>query len=268
MPRNGSGVYLPPSPPVQENTSIESAVYNGFVDDIAGDLNDPRPITVGGTGKDNAHDAMLALKGEIAKQEVVNYNSHLWANGSFWAAGTATGGPVDGHAFIGTYYEQDANLAVIMAHDMADTVIPGRTYVREKKVWTVGQPVAWGTWKADSLQPTEVLMLTGSQTTSGGFRFTAFNAGAFATGTFTPDAYNSNYQYYNNDGAHAIAVPANDCAIDLLITNGAAAGAITFTGYVVGNNTGDLLTTAAGHKFMISLRRINSVATYVIKALQ
>jgi len=144
MPRNGSGVYLPPSPPVAENTTIESAVYNGFVADVTQDLNDPRPITSGGTGKDNARDALLALAGEIAKQQVVNYNSHPWVNGSYWALGTATGGPVDGAAFIGTYYENaDASNAYVTAHNMTDTSVPGRTYIREKKAGV------WGIWKLD-----------------------------------------------------------------------------------------------------------------------
>jgi hypothetical protein len=109
----------------------------------------------------------------------------------------------------------------------------------------------------------------GRQLITGGFRFTAFSGGTLTTGqTFTPDAYNSNYQYYTNNGAHTLAAPANDCAIDILITNGATAGAITFSGFTVGANVGDALTTTNTSKFIISIRRINAVATYLIKALQ
>lgn len=108
----------------------------------------------------------------------------------------------------------------------------------------------------------------GGQTTTGGYRFAGYNGGAIVSGTFTPDAYNGNYQYYTNNGAHSLAAPANDCAIDILVTNGASAGAITFTGFTVGSSTGDALTTANTNKFIISIRRINAVSTYVIKALQ
>jgi hypothetical protein len=112
------------------------------------------------------------------------------------------------------------------------------------------------------------MKLTGNQTTTGGFRFTPYNGGTVSSGTFTPNAFNHNYQYYTNNGAHTLAAPANDTAIDILITNGASAGAITFSGYTVGANVGDALDTTNAHKFIISIRRINATATYTIKALQ
>jgi len=101
-----------------------------------------------------------------------------------------------------------------------------------------------------------------------GFTFTAYNAGTVSSGTFTPSATNGNYQYYTNNGAHTLGAPAVQSAIDVLITNGATAGAITFTGFTVGSNTGDPLTTTNGHKFIISMRVISTFATYTIKALQ
>ena len=57
MPRDGSGVYTKPYPPVVSGTTIESLVYNGQVDDVTQDLNTPRPILAGGTGANNAVDA-------------------------------------------------------------------------------------------------------------------------------------------------------------------------------------------------------------------
>lgn len=104
---------------------------------------------------------------------------------------------------------------------------------------------------------------------SRGFTLTPYNAGTFTTGTFTPDASNGNYQYYTNSGAHSIAPPANDCAIDVLISNAAGAGAITFTGAwtVKSGATGDAFDTVATSKFILSIRRINGVSTYLIKAI-
>lgn len=101
-----------------------------------------------------------------------------------------------------------------------------------------------------------------------GYTFTAFNAGTKSSGTFTPDGQVHNHQYATNNGAHTLAAPSADCDIDILYTNGASAGAITFSGFTVGSNTGDALTTTNTHKFLISIRRINSVATYSIRALQ
>ncbi len=104
-----------------------------------------------------------------------------------------------------------------------------------------------------------------------GYAFTPYNGGTVTTGTFTPSAANGNYQYYTNGGAHTLAAPAADCAVDILITNAASgAGAITFTGgfTVAIGNVGDALTLAANAKFIVSIRRVNSISTYVIKALQ
>lgn len=102
-----------------------------------------------------------------------------------------------------------------------------------------------------------------------GYTFTPNNIGTVSTGTTTPNPANGNYQYYTNNGAHTLAAPSSDCAIDILVTNGASAGAITFSGFTVASgNTGDSLTTTNAQKFIISIRRINATSTYTIKALQ
>ena len=62
MPRDGSGVYsTPPGTHGTPNTTILSANYNSNVDDVAADLNTPRPIVAGGTGATTAADALTAL---------------------------------------------------------------------------------------------------------------------------------------------------------------------------------------------------------------
>lgn len=101
----------------------------------------------------------------------------------------------------------------------------------------------------------------------GGFTILPFSGGT-VSGSYTPDALNGNYQYFTNNGAITFNAPTTDCAIDFLITNGASAGAITFSGYTVNANTGEPLTTTNTNKFILSVRRINSVSTYTIKALQ
>jgi hypothetical protein len=114
----------------------------------------------------------------------------------------------------------------------------------------------------------DFLPVAGGSTLTGGFYLTPYNGGTVSSGTFTPNAGLGNYQYYTNNGAHTLAAPTADCAIDVQITNGATAGAITFSGYTVGANVGDTLTTTNGNRFIISIRRINAISSYSIRALQ
>lgn len=113
-----------------------------------------------------------------------------------------------------------------------------------------------------------VLVTNNTATITKGFTVTPNNIGTVSSGTTTPDPANGNYQYYTNNGAHTLAAPSSDCAMDVLVTNGASAGAITFSGFTVGSATGSALTTTNTNKFIISIRRINSVSTYSIYALQ
>ena len=105
-------------------------------------------------------------------------------------------------------------------------------------------------------------------TISAGYKFAPYNGGTISSGTYTAVPDNGNYQYYTNNGAHTLTIFSTDSAIDILVTNAGSAGAITFTGFTVGPNTGDALTTTNGHMFMIHMVRINGTATYMIKALQ
>lgn len=113
-----------------------------------------------------------------------------------------------------------------------------------------------------------VLTTGNNATITKGYYVTPYNIGTVSSGTTTPDAANGNYQYYTNNGAHTLAAPSSDCAIDILVTNGASAGTVTFSGFTVGSDIGSALTTTNTNKFIISIRRINAVATYSIYALQ
>lgn len=113
-----------------------------------------------------------------------------------------------------------------------------------------------------------ILYSNASTTTTVGYLFTSFSGGTISSGAYTPAAGSGNYQYYVNNGAHTLAVPAADSALDILVTNAASAGSITFSGYSVGSSTGDSLTTTNTNKFIISVRKINGSSTYTIKAMQ
>jgi hypothetical protein len=103
------------------------------------------------------------------------------------------------------------------------------------------------------------------QTLTGGVRVTSKS---ITPGNFTADPGDRPLQYITNGGAFTITAPANDGSMMLLITNDASAGAITWSGFQVSGDTGDALTTTDGHDFLVSIVRINSIATYFIKALQ
>jgi hypothetical protein len=144
MPRDGSGIYSrPPGTDGAPDTTIESAKYNAFVADIEQDANTARPIIAGGTGANNARDAMVTLKGEITQQLVDNYDMYPFISGSFYSTTGATASPVAGHGFVGICYAADTNNMVLEARDQTDTVVPGRKYAREKKSGV------WGAWKVD-----------------------------------------------------------------------------------------------------------------------
>jgi hypothetical protein len=72
MPRDGSGIYTQPFPNVVDGTTIESAVYNGFTNDVALQLNGPIPVSAGGTGGNSAASAATNL-GVVTGKAVMTY---------------------------------------------------------------------------------------------------------------------------------------------------------------------------------------------------
>jgi hypothetical protein len=146
--------------------------------------------------------------------------------------------------------------------------------VRQSVLALGGLPGATGaTGPTGATGATGPVTLTGNQTFTGGFKFTPYNLGDPIANNFAVDPFLGNYQFGVNNAACGISPPASDCAVDLLITNGVTAGTFSFynTGsswvFAVGN-TGDPMTTVAGHKFIISVRRIAGYSTYIVKALQ
>lgn len=108
------------------------------------------------------------------------------------------------------------------------------------------------------------------QVFSGGVTITSFSIGTPAAGaTVTPDPGDGPLQFLTNNGHFTLGVPANDGACNILFTNGATAGAVTFSGsYSVGNNIGDALGTSNGSQWIVSILRINGISTYYVRALQ
>jgi len=140
MPRDGSGIYNKPFPDVVEGTTIESAVHNGEITDIALDLNSPRPIIAGGTGASDAHTALINLHGEESGQVVTNYDTFPFVSGSFYSNPGATAAPNSTDYFIGHCY-MVANLINIEARRATgNPAVLGEKYLRTKDA------VGWSAW--------------------------------------------------------------------------------------------------------------------------
>lgn len=104
-----------------------------------------------------------------------------------------------------------------------------------------------------------------SQTVSGGANVTSLTQSA---GNLTVNCGLAPLQFQTNNGAFTLTAPVADGSCILLSTNGASAGAISFSGFSVGANTGDALTTTNTSKFSIFIWRVNGVAGYRVAAHQ
>ena len=108
---------------------------------------------------------------------------------------------------------------------------------------------------------------TPDQSFTGGCTVTSYSIGT-PSGTYTVDPGLGPLQYLTNGSAFTLVAPANDGACAILVTNNSIAGTISFTGFKVGASTGDQLTTTNTSQFIISIFRINGIASYFIKPLQ
>lgn len=103
------------------------------------------------------------------------------------------------------------------------------------------------------------------QTLAGGANVTAKTQ---TTGNLTVNCGERPLQHITNGGAWTLTAPAADGSCMLLVTNNASAGTITFSGFSVGSNTGDTLTTTNTSKFTLSVWRINGTSGYRVAAHQ
>lgn len=101
-----------------------------------------------------------------------------------------------------------------------------------------------------------------------GYVATAENLGTVSTGTVTPTPVTGNLKRMVNGGAHTLAAPTvgGDYTIVMQYTNGAAAGALSLTGF--NKVTGDAYTVTNGHDFLIFITRVNGFRHAHIQALQ
>jgi hypothetical protein len=103
------------------------------------------------------------------------------------------------------------------------------------------------------------------QNLSGGVISTPF---LYPTGNITVNFGLNPIQYVNNAGAFTITAPSQSGSCILTIFNQTGAGAVTFTGWTVGSNLGDVLDTVVGHKFSLMMWGCTGTYSYTAKALQ
>lgn len=141
MPRSGGVYTVPAGTDGVAGAVIESAKYNIFVHDVETDLNAKRPVIAGGTGAGTTNEALVNLGGEAAYQTITNFNSAIFAPGSWRADSGAIGGPVAGHAYSGIAYMTDAppspasgvppnTNVILLATDLTDSTV--NLYMRRK----------------------------------------------------------------------------------------------------------------------------------------
>ena len=181
MPRDGNGNYTKPFPDVVDGTTIESAVYNGFVNDVALQLNGPVPVVAGGTGGASAAAGLFNIGGEKATQIVTDYGSHLWVPGSFRSAIAATGAPNATAAFSGICYIGEAladpptnSNVTVEARDATS----GLLYIRRKVAG------AWGSWASDDVAIKKNYVVNGAMMISQENGSTAVAAGFYPVDQF------------------------------------------------------------------------------------
>jgi hypothetical protein len=114
----------------------------------------------------------------------------------------------------------------------------------------------------------KVVTISQTETFSVGFTVAPNSLGNMTN--FTANPALGNYQYGTNNAAFTLTAPATDCAIDILVTNHATtAGTITFSGFTApAGGGGDTYATTGNNRYLLSIRRINAISTYMWKALQ
>lgn len=145
------------------------------------------------------------------------------------------------------------------------TVTNGKTLSVSNSLTLAGTDSTTMTFPATS---STVLTTGNTATITKGFAVTPYNAGTFNGTTYTPDPANGNYQYMTITGTPTLAVPGSDCAIDVLATNASATGLTISGSYTYAAASTAAYNATGTNKFMISIRRINSVSTLTITALQ
>lgn len=183
-------------------------------------------------------------------------------------SGLAVSGSTSPIATAGTFQYSLATVAnnTVMGNISGSTAAPGplsQSQLTNLISIGAGLQVSGGSLGPD---PAVLASLTAAnQTISGGAVVTTL---ANSTGSLTVNCGARPVQSITNNGAYTITAPSSDGSCMLMVTNGASAGATTFTGFSVGSNTGDSLTTTNTNKFTVFFWRAGGTSGYRVAAHQ
>lgn len=131
----------------------------------------------------------------------------------------------------------------------------------------------WGAWYKLSLSQAEqdarYLRMAADAVLTAGYIGTVVDDGTKSSGTYTPSPLGGNLRKIINNGAFTLAAPTQpgDYTMIIQIVNGASAGGITFSGFVLAPG-GNLLTTTNASKFNLYVTKLNGAVTGSVEALQ
>lgn len=116
-----------------------------------------------------------------------------------------------------------------------------------------------------------ILTESSDSTLAAGFAGTAINDGTPASGgNYRPTWVGGNFRAITNNAAFTFQAPnaAGSYNLEVDITMGASAGAITFTGFVTGHPKGSALTLTSGHKHKLHISKTANGVTATLEACQ
>ena len=231
------------------------------------------PVENGGTGRDSLTNHAVLIG---AGTGPVNFSGPSSTSGAAFVSQGSSADPAFGKVVL----TQPATLSTLTIADGKTATISKTVTLTGGDGWTlsivasktvtINNSITFAgtdstTMMFPSTNGTIAALNIADQTLSGGANVTSKS---LTTGSVTIDCGTCPLQFITNGGAFTITAPSNDGSAILLVTNNASAGAITFSGFSVGSNTGDSLTTTNGNKFLITIVRINGSSTYAIKELQ
>lgn len=130
MPLSGGGIYtLPTNTLAVPDTTIESAKYNAFLNDLVSVMNTARPVSMGGTGATSAGGALTNLGArQVIVGEVIMYAGTTVPSGWLLCYGQAVSRSTyaDLFAVIGTTFGNGNGSTTFNLPDLRGRVVAGK----------------------------------------------------------------------------------------------------------------------------------------------
>ena len=250
------------------NTLAEAGIAAASHTHVEADITDLQSYLLDITGENLSTLADVTIT-SIASGELLKWNGSAWINNTLAEAGIAAASHTHVEADItdlGAYITDITGENLSTLADVTITSIASGELLKwNGSAWVNNTLAEAGIEAADA----DILKADTHDTLTAGFDSDA--EALTLSGTVTPEvdsATEENYKTGTNNGAFTLAAPStsSNCTIVIQVTNGASAGAITFSGFSV--QDGDDLTTTNGDDFFIIIVKCGSFVSATVKALQ